>query len=482
MDRLLAACLGLAVDTTVAQVEAVPGEKLSLRHTAIVRSPIPVRWKEVRYPGNGGEMSVGVNLQVNQLASQISSPTLPVKTPLTQPYWLRDESTAGMFQVSDRSLIGRPENPPAFPVENVFEIEGQVLVVQDEPLEASADPAKPEMRRRLEVIPPVSLRFVSEVELFAPGASHPVNVEINGLRPDVSGTLELEAPAGWFVSPSKQSFKIAKVGDRSRITFTVTAPPTPSAASLAANVDLKGVRFGSGRVEIRYAHLPLLLLQPPARVKVVSLELANRGRQVGYLPGAGDSVAENLEQMGCTVTRLTGADLTPERLRGLDAVVIGIRAFNTRTDLAEQMPALFAYVEGGGNVIAQYNRPEGIKVSKIAPYDLRLSQERVCEEKAPVTLLALDHPALNSPNKITIADFDGWVQERGSYFPTQWDEHFVPILACSDTGESPKSGGLLVARYGKGYFVYTGLTFFRQLPGAVPGAYRLFANLVSLGK
>jgi hypothetical protein len=229
LDRLLAACLGLSVDTTVAQVEAVPGEELSLRHTAQVRSSIPVRWMEVRYPENGGKMSVGISLQANQPVSRTSTPTLPVKTPLTQPYWLREESTAGMFRVSDRSLIGRPENLPAFPVENVFEVGGQVLVVQDEPVEANADPAKPEMRRRLEVIPPVSIKFVSEVELFAPGAKHPVNVEINGLRPGVSGTLELETPAGWLVSPSKQSFKLAKAGDRSRITFTVTAPSGPRA-------------------------------------------------------------------------------------------------------------------------------------------------------------------------------------------------------------------------------------------------------------
>jgi hypothetical protein len=186
--------------------------------------------------------------------------------------------------------------------------------------------------------------------------------------------------------------------------------------------------------------------------------------------------------MGYHVTPLTGADLTADRLHGLDAVVIGVRAFNVRTDLADRMPALFAYVEGGGNVIEQYNRPEGLKTDKLAPYDLTLSALRVTDEHAPVTLLAPDHPALNTPNKITPADFDGWVQERGIYYPSQWDEHFTPILAAGDPGEEPLKGGLLVARYGKGYFVYTGLVWFRQLPAGVPGAYRLFANLVSLGK
>jgi hypothetical protein len=247
-------------------------------------------------------------------------------------------------------------------------------------------------------------------------------------------------------------------------------------------VEIGGARFNHQRIEVRYDHLPLQLLHPAAGLKVLSLDLAIRGRHVGYLPGAGDDVAECLEQMGYAVTQLTGADLTAERLRSLDAVVIGIRAFNTRTDLAERLPALFAFVEAGGNVIAQYNTVDGLAANWLAPFQLRISRHRVTDENAPVTFLAADHPSLKTPNPITEADFEGWVQERGLYFPDQWDERFTAILASSDPGEAPLRGGLLVARHGNGYFVYTGLAWFRQLPEGVPGAYRLFANLVSLGK
>jgi hypothetical protein len=233
---------------------------------------------------------------------------------------------------------------------------------------------------------------------------------------------------------------------------------------------------------IRHEHIPVQLLQPPARLKTVSLELAIKGKRIGYLPGAGDRVAESLEEMGYEVTRLTGDDLKPDTLRGLGAVVIGVRAYNVRTDLASHLPALFAYVEQGGTVVAQYNRPNGLRATPIAPFDLRLSDARVTEENAPVSFLAPDHPALITPNRITEADMEGWVQERGIYFPGTWDSHFTPILASGDTGETPHRGGLLVAKHGKGYFVYTGLVFFRQLPEGVPGAYRLFANLVSLGQ
>jgi len=159
-----------------------------------------------------------------------------------------------------------------------------------------------------------------------------------------------------------------------------------------------------------------------------------------------------------------------------------IRAFNVRKDLAAQLPALFAYVEAGGNLIVQYNNPNGLKDTPLAPFPLQLSADRVTDETAAITFLAPDHPVLHVPNQITAADFDGWVQERGLYFPNKWDDHLVPILACNDPGEAPMKGGLLVASYGKGHFVYTGLAWFRQLPAGVPGAYRLFANIVSLGR
>jgi hypothetical protein len=482
LDRILQACLGLEVETVIPQAEVVPGESLKMRHSVIVRSNVPVRWLGTRYPVTGSGITNAVELRPDQPALLDSVQTLPASTPLTQPYWLREEGTPGMFRVDDPTLIGRPENPPVFPVEQVFEVGGQALVVPDEPMQVTTNSAKGQIRRRLDVIPPVSLGFGSEVALFSPGASHPVEVEVTAYRASAAGTVQLEAPTGWKVAPAKQSFHLAAIGDHARFKFTVTAPAQSTTAKIIASAKIGGVRYCNQRVEINYPHIPLQLLQPPASLKAVSLNLAIRGHKVGYLPGAGDSVADSLKQMGYTVTTLTDADLTPERLHGLDAVIIGVRAFNVRHDLATNLPGLFAYVEAGGTVVAQYNRPENSRTLKLAPYDLRLSGDRVTDETAPVTFLAPEHPVLNTPNKITNADFAGWVQERGIYFPNQWDEHFTPILACGDPGESPLKGGLLVAQYGNGYFVYTGLVFFRELPAGVPGAYRLFANLVSLGK
>jgi LmbE family N-acetylglucosaminyl deacetylase len=489
LDKILQDCLGISVATTVPQAEVVPGEKMELNFAVNLASSWPVHWQAVRFPLAGKEVALPDNApmstEVNHGQFSLNDVTqvLPAKTLLTQPYWLREESTPGMFRVADAKLIGQPESPPAFPVEYVFKVGDQTLVVPDEPVQAGTESGKFEARRTLKVIPPVSLHCEDEVALFAPASSHEVSVEITAARADVKGEISLAAPAGWKISPAKQPFLFAASGEHGKFSFTVTAPAQAATAELTARAKIGGSTFDNQHVEIRYPHIPEQLLQPPARIKAVSLDLAVRAHTVGYLPGAGDSVAENLKEMGCDVKILDDADLTPESLHGLDAVVIGVRAFNVRTNLAPHLPGLFAYVEAGGTVVAQYNRQgNDLKTDQIAPYNLRLSGDRVTDETAAMTFLAPDHPVLNTPNKITSADFDGWIQERGIYFPNQWDEHFTPILACNDPGEAPLKGSLLVAQYGKGYFVYTGLVFFRQLPAGVPGAYRLFANLISLGK
>ncbi len=492
LDRILQNCLGLTVETTIPNAEVVPGESLAMTHVVKVRSNFPVEWVQVDYPHNTTPGLVpaavrGKPLPVNQPVSLEGLDKLPADTLLSQPYWLRKDHTPGMARVDDDSLIGRPESPPVYSVEEDFKVGGQTLVIPDVPVQVSTDAAKGETRRRLDVIAPVALSFDNEVQLFAPGSSKSVDVEISAFRPISKGSAQLDAPTGWKVSPASQPFQLAKVGDKVKLAFTVTAPAQAASANITARVDVNGARYANERIVISYPHIPVQMLQPQARFKAVALNLAIRGKNVGYLPGAGDSVAAALEQMGYMVTQLTGADLTPEKLKGLDAVVIGVRAFNERTDLADNLPGLFAYVQQGGTVIAQYNRPDRLRATQLGPYDLSIAGQapplRVTDENSPVQFLAPDHPAMTTPNKITAGDFDGWVQERGAYFPSSWDDqHYTSLFAMSDPGETQPSSSVLVAKYGQGYYVYTALGWYRQLPAGVPGAYRLFANLVSLGK
>ncbi|MGH7245245.1 MAG: PIG-L family deacetylase [Phycisphaerales bacterium] len=479
LNRIIIACAGVEVRTRIANAEVTPGEAMRLELGAIARSPAAVRWIGVRFPATDQNVTQDVGLTSAEFATIQRSETLPLNTPLTQPYWLRESGADGIYTVRDTNLIGMPENPPAFPVEYLFEIGGQKFVVHDEPVHFSAGKDSAEQAQQLVVIPPVSLAFKSGVRLFSPLSERAVEVEVIASRPDVAGTLSLNVPDGWSVSPASQPFQLKSSGERMVLSFMVKAPAAGRPVDFTASAEVHGRTFNTGRVDIRYDHISHQVLQPPARMRAVSVEMQTRGHRIGYIPGAGDSVAADLGEMGFEVTPLTGADLTSEKLGGLDAVVVGIRAFNVRKDLDAGLPALFAFAEAGGTVVVQYNRPDGIQTSRLTPFELKLSGDRVTDENAAMTFLAPDHPVLNSPNKITAADFEGWVQERGIYFPNQWDEHFVPLLACSDPGEAPMKGGLLVAPYGKGRFIYTGLAWFRQLPAGVPGAYRLFANMVA---
>jgi LmbE family N-acetylglucosaminyl deacetylase len=480
LDRIIAACLGLTVESTVDRPEIVPGEKLRVTTTIRIANAAGKSVTHVNSPRGSAA------LQPGQPDTHTDEFVTPATLPITQPYWLREDSAAGLAQVSDPKLIGRPESPPTLAARHEFAVGGERIFVDDEPVFVTRDD-RGEHRRRPDVIPPVSLAFNTETYVVGPGRSKTVTIEITAARANTHGSLGLEVPAGWTVTPAAQDFRLAAVGEKTTFTFTLTSPPAGGAGRLTAVATVDGHRYSHQRQEIRYDHIPLQLLQPPARARVASFDLATRGRNVGYLPGAGDAVAGCLEQMGFAVRPLTGADLTPEKLAGLDAVVIGVRAFNERTDLKDNFPGLLAWVEAGGTVIAQYNRPNGLLAPVLGPYPLSIQGPapalRVTDETSPFALLAPDHPALNTPNRIGPADFDGWVQERGAYFPGSWDEaHYETLLAFNDPGEAPLKSSILVARHGRGHYVYTGIGFFRQLPAGVPGAYRLFANLVSLGK
>ncbi len=482
LDLLIQHCLGLVVETSILEAEVVPGEKLRLQHSVRLSSTYPVRWLGVHYPATGGKLGKSVELRRGQQASREDTPVLPPNTPLSQPYWLRNEAAAGMFRVDNPRDIGLPENPPAFPVIYEFVVNGQAISITTEPVQRMAQAGGVKATRRLEVIAPVSILPSTTVELFAPSASKTVTIAVTAARSGAKGVLGLDVPAGWSVTPTKRAFELKSAGDKLKFDFTVHAPAKSEVGVISAHVLVNGKSYGVERKTIEYPHIPTLLLQPRATFKAVALNCEVTAKKVGYLPGAGDSVAAALTEMGCAVTQLSGADLVLDRLKDFDAVVVGVRAFNVRVDLSEQTSdALASFAEQGGTVVIQYTRPEGLK-AKLFPYRLQLSTLRITDEHSAMTVLSPDHPAFNKPNRITQADFEGWVQERGTYFASEWDAHFAPLLASSDAGESPLKGSLLVAPYGKGTLVYTGLTFFRQLPAGVPGAYRLFANLVSLGR
>src|SRR5258708_2815386 len=479
LDRIILDCAAVTAKTTLASSEVVPGERLVMTSSFRLGSRVPVTLVEIRSP----EGTVGNGQPVTETGSVVNwDKVLPPNTPLTQPYWLRKGGTPGMFRVDDPSLIGLPENPPAFSITYVFGVGGQQIHLADEPVQSVEDSARGLTARRLDVIPAASVGFATDVVLFRPGATKEVDVDVSAHRDNGAGSLALDAPMGWTVVPASRPVPASKAGNSGKYTFTITAPNTATTATIGAHVTIGDRTWNTSRGAIDYPHIPRQLLQPVANFKAVSVDIATRGKTVAYIPGAGDDVPEALDQMGYTVTKIPAKSVTADTLRRFDAVVIGVRASNTNADLGAAMPALTAYAEGGGTVIEQYNQNGSLRNTVLRPYPLSIRRHRVPNEDAPVTFLAPDHPVLNAPNKITASDFEGWVQERGIYFPNFWDSRYTPILGMSDAGEAQLNGSLLIAKVGKGYFAYTGLVFFRELPAGVPGAYRLFANLISLGK
>jgi len=482
LDQILVAMLGLYGEAVVPDTKVVPGEVLKITHRVVQRNAteVPVSWQSIEFESDLGSVVVAKNLSPNETETVELNPTLPADTALTHPYWLELPSAAGMAVVADKSLIGTPENQPAFGMEYHFQIEGQTLVVPVAPVKVTRDPVRGELRDALQVIPPVSVGFTSQLEHFEPGETHSISVQATAARDEIGGTLELELPAGWSANPTRVPFSLSPGGAREEEEYTVQAPMRVESVKIGVRGTVQGRGFDRSPELVTYDHIPVQLLQPKATLTAMSFELNTRGRRVGYLPGAGDTTGEALTLMGYEVKTLTTADLSADGLAGLGAVVLGIRAYNTKPELMARRSALWDFVQSGGNVITQYNTTSQLPSGDLGPYPFSVSRDRVTDETAAVTLLAADHPAIVGPNKITLADFDGWVQERGLYFPNQWDDAYTPLLGMADPGERQTKGSLLVAKHGDGYFVYTGLSFFREFPAGVPGAYRLFANLVSL--
>jgi LmbE family N-acetylglucosaminyl deacetylase len=482
LDRTIVACLGLYLEAAAADHSAVPGDKVKINLEAANRSSFAVKLERVSFPAVAASATAwDQDLGSRESQKKTIEVTLPADLPDSQPYWLREKGTLGMFRVDDPALIGLPENPPALTVAFDLDLNGTPFVVERPVVYKWTDPARGEKYQPFEVIPAVAVDLAEKVVVFPDAVARQVPVNIRAGRADVEGTVHLEVPQGWTATPSSREFKIAEKDAVTTLTFEVRPPDAPSAATLRAVADMGGRSYQRGLLHLEYEHIPTQVDMPPAETRIVRLDLKRKGQAIGYIQGAGDQIPAGLRQIGYTVTELQQDDLVPERLARFDTIILGVRAYNTLQPIRFRQPALFDYVKAGGTLIVQYTTGQELLVDAVAPLKLTLSHDRVSEEDAEVRFLIPNHPVLNDPNKITGADFEGWVQERGLYFASDWDEAFQAVLSSNDTGEPPRNGGLLVAKYGKGWFVYTGYSWFREIPAGVPGAYRLFANLIALG-
>jgi len=485
VDDLIIQCVGLFIEATATKPTVVPDDSLQINLELVNRTDMRIAIKSVIIDGED-RISAPIVLSNNQ--KQIEELGLLVSSTkeYSGPYWLVNQPTLGMYAVEDQLLRGTPKNIAAYNVSGEIEIAGTNIPYHI-PVEYKwTDRVVGESYRPLVVVPPVVASFDDPVLIFDNGKAQKIGVNITANHKLGNAKVRLDLPSTWKSVPEEISIDVLNEGVSNRFEFEVFPSNSESSVhniKIITHVD--GKDYSKSMQTIAYEHIPYQVMLPEASAKAVSLHVAVAAKTVGYIMGAGDAVPQALEQMGVKVWLMNESDITSENLVGLDAVILGVRALNTEVWLKNKKEVLLNYVSQGGTMITQYNTTRRMaKWDNFAPFSLSFdggsAGSRVAEENAEVIIKDQSSIILNYPNAITSKDFDGWVQERGLYFPSDWDENYTAPLAMQDIGEKVHNGSLLVAEYGKGHYVYTGLSFFRELPAGVPGAYRLFANIISL--
>ena len=494
IDEAIALCAGLWLDAATDRTTAVAGGEVRITATAINRSPATVVLKSVKTSGTPGAPETDLlsdNLAYNKPDKKTLTWTIPESQPYSQPFWLRKPSKGDLYTIDDQRMIGVADAPPVLEAVFRLQVGGDEIVVRRPVHYRYVDRVRGELTRPLVVVPAVSLAISEKAIVFPNNEARSIDVDVRANKPQSSGTVSLTVPGGWRVEPSSRPFTLTQTGEQATLRYTIT----PSASEARGELRAQATMAGGGQTEsnmnvIDYAHIPPRTIFEPAMATVVRADIRTLAHKVGYIMGAGDEVPKALRQIGCEVTLLDADYLARGDLQAFDAIVAGVRAYNLRLDLRANQHRLLDYMKQGGSYIVQYNNlgfgpsaAEDLKgLEQMGPYPIKLSQERVTEEDAPIHFPDPKHPLLQSPNLITAKDFEGWVQERGLYFASGFDPQYQSLFDSHDAGEPPRMGGMLFAKYGKGAYFYTGYAWFRELPAGVPGAFRIFANLLSAGK
>ena len=478
--EIIAACSGLYLEAVAQNQESTPGSTVKLKLEAINRSIIPMQLISVTTMPEQKITLQNTALNNNILKLVNLDLQLPPTLEYSQPYWLKEKGTVGMYTVSEQKNIGNADIIREAKVVFNILIEGVKIPFERLVVYKYTDNVKGEMYNYLDIVPEVTTSILENVSLFKNGKNKEIAVKIKSGKDAVKGDLILELPDNWVVSPKSIPFNLEKKGTEQIVYFQVT-PPNQNDEAVAKSIAIvDNKRYDNDQISIDYSHITKQQVLKPAEAKFIKIDLKSDEERIGYIMGAGDEVPASLSQMGYKVTLLKPEEITAGRLENLDVVMTGIRAYNTVKELENKQSILFDFIKKGKKMIVQYNNPNDLVTKNLAPFTLKISGDRVTDENADVRFLAPNHPILNFPNKITVKDFEGWKQEQGLYYPNEFDKAFTPILSSNDKGETPKNGALLVAPYGNGYYIYTGLSFFRELPEGVSGAFRLLSNMISL--
>ena len=524
VDALILACAGSFAEANATDYIQVPGDTMKVSLQAINRSATAIKIIDVTIASaksvQAEDTVINLTLKNNVAFKGLTSVVIPASAPYTNPYWLANTPhTKGLSNVPDQAMVGKPESPAAFSATFNLRVAGQPMQVTVPIRYRWVEPADGEKYRALEVLPPVTVNLDREVYMMVAQpwrekvtlktTFHDIHYNgkydslrhgpIYSIKQTIRYNRRLRGTGSSFYISDYYNFVSKYIFDTAgfhpnyskNYEFSVIERvwPLPGVArsgrarAFGRWDDSSGFDTLSVR-RVAYPHIPIQTILKDNQAKLVTVEINLGKRNIGYLPGAGDDVAECLKQIGYNITILDDAIISSGNLAKFDAIVIGVRAYNVNERMAGYRSKLLSYIENGGTVIAQYNTNNWVSslVTQIGPYPFGIGRDRVTNENSPIAFLLPDHELLNKPNKITQADFEGWVQERGIYFAADLAKEYEMPLAMSDANEPPKASNTIFARYGKGRFIYTGLAFFRQLPAGVPGAYRLFANMIGEAK
>jgi LmbE family N-acetylglucosaminyl deacetylase len=485
LSEQIAACAGLWVESYAENLVYAINDSVHISNQVILRSDVNAALDIILFHSNldndppthlfKPKILLKNNLEINYLSFKADS--------ITQPYWLKYRHNQGGYNTGylddnedDQKTL--PSNIPTS-VYIDFKISGGIIELK-RPIEYKhVDPARGELYDPLVIAPPVTANIEAKDYIFNSKQPQNISIKLKAFT-KASGSISIKPIDGWKISPDKIDFAGKTKGDEWTVSFTVEPTDSkPKTSVFEAVVNANGNDYSMGIKTIAYNHIPSITLFPPAQANLINLDLKTAGKNIGYIAGAGDLVPDALRQVGYNVHMLTENEIMNGDLSGYDAIVTGVRAYNVNDRLAYEQPKLLEYVRNGGDLVVQYNNNNGLVTANIGPYPFKPVNKRVTDETAKVTFLEPNNPVLNYPNKINDADFDNWIQERGLYFVSDIDPHYQAIFSMNDPGEAPNNGSLIVTDYGKGRFVYTSLDFFRELPAGVPGAYRLFINLLS---
>jgi len=479
--NVIKSCAGIWAEAVTDENLISPGNDLKVSTGFVVRSNIQMILKSVQIDYQQSDSTLNSNLLQGEMVSIERTISIPQDASYSQPYWLTEGNHKDVYIVQDQNLIGQPKTDYPLYAKFITEINGVEIDFRIPVFYRDNDAVKGEVYKRVEIVPEAVVNFDKGLYLVKNNEEKEIIVNVRSIKGKLTGKVKLLTDEGWQVTPADYNFSFSEKGQEQEFKFKINSTNNNHTATIKAQLEIEGKELNKSLVIIDYPHIQPQVVLPNAEAKIIKLDLQKKTvKKIAYIMGSGDKIPDLLKDLGFSVDVYTNEPLTTELLQDYDVVITGIRAYNTNQQLATEQKYLLNFAENGGTLIVQYNTLDDL-VADPSPYQLQISRDRVTEEDSPVTILDENQKVMNYPYKISSKDFDGWIQERGLYFPDKWDEKITPLLEMNDTGESPKDGSLLITKYGKGIFIYTGLSFFRQLPAGNEGAYRLFINLLSAG-